>query len=320
MEAVSRVAIIGAAGAIGVSAASAFDERQISYRVVGRNRARLETLFAGRAEIASADMGDASQAEKVLEGVDTVLYTVGLPYPEFRRHPLLMRSALDAARRAGVKRAGVVSSVYSYGVPRTARVAETHPREPESRKGQHRKEQEDIALQAHSESLGTFVLRLPDFYGPHAENSLADMMFRAALDGKTATWLGDPDLPHEFIFVPDAGPVIVDLLHNDSSFGQAWNLAGAGTITGREFITAVHSAAGRTPKLRSVGSAMLRVGGVFSPMLRELVELRYLGYTPVILDDTKLHKHLGSVRKTPYDAGIARTLEWYRQRAVAREL
>ena len=38
-----------------------------------------------------------------------------------------------------------------YGVPRTSRVAETHPRQPQTRKGHYRKEQEDMAMEAHSQ-------------------------------------------------------------------------------------------------------------------------------------------------------------------------
>jgi nucleoside-diphosphate-sugar epimerase len=238
---------------------------------------------------------------------------VGFPYPEFENHPLLMRNAIEAAKDAGVSRLAGVSSVYGYGVPRTERVAEDHPREPQARKGRHRKEQEDIALAANQDGkLKTLVLRLPDFYGPGAELSLADQVFRGALTNKPANWIGSPDLPHEFVFVPDAGVVLADLIERPDGFGQAWNFGGPGTITGREFIAEAYRAAGREPKIRVVGPLMLRLGGLFSPMLRELVELSYLGTTPVILDDSKLARHLGPLKKTPYHEGIRKTMDWYK--------
>ena len=59
-----------------------------------------------------------------------------------------MRTTLEAAAAMQVRRLVLVSSVYGYGVPRTARVAETHPREPQARKGIWRKEQEDLLLEA----------------------------------------------------------------------------------------------------------------------------------------------------------------------------
>jgi len=212
-----------------------------------------------------------------------------------------------------VPRLLLVSSVYAYGVPRTARVAETHPREPVARKGKFRKEQEDLVMEAHQKGrLQALVVRLPDFYGPHADLSLANPIFRAALAGKTANWLGPVNAPHEFMFVPDAGPVIVDLASCAECYGEAWNFGGPGEINAMDFITRVYRAAGRGPKYRSVGRGMLKMMGWFSPLFRELPEMLYLQETPVILDDAKLRAKLGPVHQTGYDEGIRRTLEWMR--------
>jgi hypothetical protein len=59
---------------------------------------------------------------------------------------------------------------------------------------------------------------------------------------------------------------------------------------------------------------MLRVGGWVSPLLAELREMYYLQTTPVILDDAKLRRFLGDLRKTPYSEGIRTTVEWYAER------
>jgi nucleoside-diphosphate-sugar epimerase len=157
------------------------------------------------------------------------------------------------------------------------------------------------------------VVRLPDFYGPYADLSLANPIFRAALDGKTANWLGPVNSPHEFVFVPDVGAPIVDLAERADCYGESWNLAGAGEINGMDFITRVYRAAGRNPKYRSVGRGMLKMMGWFSPLYRELPEMLYLQETPVLLDDTKLQARIGPLRKTSYDDGIAQTLAWMRK-------
>ncbi len=309
------IAVVGAAGAIGNAVVAELNRRHAPSRVIGRDRAKLERAFQGRAEIAAADIADPAQAAAALSGIGAVVYCVGLPYPQHHLHPVLARSAVEAAASAGVKRFALVSSVYGYGAPQTATVAETHPREPHTRKGKFRRDQEDVVLAAHTTGrLNALIIRLPDFYGPNAELSLADQVFQGALKNKPATWIGPVDLPHEFVFVPDTGPVILDLLERNGSYGEAWNFAGPGTITGREFIAAVYREAGLAPKFRSVGPLMLRVGGLFSPLLRELVELHYLATTPVILDDTKLRRHLPAVPKTPYPEGIQKTLHWYQHR------
>ena len=53
---------------------------------------------------------------------------------------------------------------------------------------------------------------------------------------------------------------------------------------------------------------MLRIFGLFNPMVRELVEMHYLLTSPVILDDTRLKNLLGDLPKTPYKEGIRQTL------------
>jgi len=65
---------------------------------------------------------------------------------------------------------------------------------------------------------------------------------------------------------------------------------------------------GRKPKYMVAGKTMLRIFGLFNPMVRELVEMHYLLTSPVILDDTRLKNLLGELPKTPYKQGIRQTM------------
>jgi nucleoside-diphosphate-sugar epimerase len=315
MSIIQKAAIFGAGGSIGRAVAAEFERRAIPFRVVGRDKAKLQAAFGqmAHAELFDADLTDLRSAGAAARGVDTIVYAVGVPYTSFQLHPAMIRTAIEAAAQTQVARLLLVSNVYSYGVPRTSHVAETHPREPKTQKGKFRKEQEDAVLEAHQKGrLQGMVVRLPDFYGPHADLSLANPIFRAALDGKTANWLGPLNAPHEFAFVPDAGPAIADLADCAECYGEAWNIAGAGEINAMDFITRVYRAAGRSPKYRSVGRGLLKIMGWFSPLYRELPEMLYLTETPVLLDDTKLRARFPTLHKTSYDEGIRRTLEWMR--------
>jgi nucleoside-diphosphate-sugar epimerase len=316
-ESIQKAAIFGAAGAIGTPVAAELDRRGIPFRVVGRTRSRLEAAFGkmANAEIFEADVSDLRSAGAAARGVDTIFYCVGLPYPSHQLHPVLMRTTVEAAASVGVKRLVLVSSVYGYGVPRTSHVAETHPRQPNSRKGEYRKAQEDAVLEAHQKGrLEGLIVRLPDFYGPGADLGLANPIFAAALAGKTANWIGPVNTAHEFVFVPDTGPVIVELALHPECYGEAWNFGGPGEINTMDFITRIYRAVGRSPKYRTVGRGMLKIMGWFSPLFRELPEMLYLQETPVILDDHKLLAKLPDTHKTSYDEGIAKTLDWMRAR------
>ena len=312
---VERIGLLGAAGAMGRSVGQALAARGKAFRVIGRSAGTLEQSFRGMpgAERVTWKPEEPSSVRAAVRGLDTLVHLVGVPYDHFELHPVVMRQALDGAIAEGVQRIVLVGTVYPYGMPRTARVAEDHPREPHTFKGRMRKEQEDLLLEADAAGKirGT-VLRLPDFYGPDIEKSFLHAAFVAALQGGTANLIGPIDTPHEFVFVPDVGPVLLDLAERPEAYGRWWHLGGPGTITQRELVTRVFAAVGRAPKLRVAGKGMLRVMGLFSPLMRELVEMSYLHTTPVVLDDSALQKLLGPVKKTSYDEGIRKTLEQMR--------
>jgi nucleoside-diphosphate-sugar epimerase len=306
-----KLALFGAAGAIGGSITAALRTQGAPYRVVGRSRAALKTAFGADplAEIVTWDPADPASVRAAAAGVDTIVHLVGVPYDQFHLHPVVMRQVLDGAIAVGVPRLVLIGTIYPLGPPRSPRVREDHPREPNSVKGRMRKEQEELALAADASGrIRTTILRLPDFYGPHVERSLLADLFQAALAGRRAKLIGPIDTPHEFVFVPDVGPVVSALAARPEAYGRIWHLGGAGAITQRDFASRVYAACGRRPRLMVAGKTMLRLAGLFDPILRELVEMNYLMRTPVIMDDSAIHALLGEIRKTSYDEGIQRTL------------
>ena len=101
---------------------------------------------------------------------------------------MLIRTTVEAAKLVRVERLVLPSSVYSYGVPRNSRVAETHSREPHTRKGKYRKEQEDIVMEANAAgALQGLIVRLPDFYGPGADKAWRTRCFARRWPGRRRT-------------------------------------------------------------------------------------------------------------------------------------
>lgn len=307
-----KTVLLGATGAVGKSIAKELRHRGESYRAVGRDRASLERTFGSDplAEIAVWDPDDAASARAAMRGADAIVHLVGVPYNHFERHPVVMRQALDAAIAEGVGQMLLVGTVYPYGRPQQTPAREDHPREPHTFKGKMRKRQEDLLLEADAAGKirGT-VLRLPDFYGPRLKNSLLDSLFNAAATGGTANLIAPIDRPHQFVFVPDAGPVVLDLLRHPDAYGRWWHLAGEGTPSFQEVATRVGEMAGKPVKIRALGIGMLRVLGLFQPILRELVEMNYLLTDPFIMDDSALTALLGGVKKTPLLEGLRQSLD-----------
>ena len=307
-ELTKKVALVGATGAIGKSVAAELHRQGRAYRVIGRTRATLEQLFGDDplAELAVWNPEEELSIRAALSGVTDVVYLVGVPYSEFHLHPVLMRRVLEAAIAEKVERLLHIGNLYVFGRRQNERVTEDHPRKPHTFKGRMRKEQENLVLTADGNNrLRTTVLRLPDFYGPGVETSLLTDLFAAVRQQRKAKLIGPINRPHEFIFVPDVGPVVCRLLETPEAFGRAWNLGGFG-ITSQ--LDLARLAYGGKPRVMAVGKTLLRILGLFNPVLRELVEMNYLMTDPLIVDDSALQQLLGEIAKTPYNEGVRQTL------------
>lgn len=306
-----NIALWGAVGAIGQSIASSLRSQGQAYRVVGRDAASLQQVFAADplAECVTWNPDQSASIEAAAAGIDTLIYLVGVNFWQFELHPQLMRKTLDGAIAAGVRKILLIGTVYPYGPAQGNPVSEAHPRRPNSYKGRMRVAQEDLLWQAHAAGkIQATVLRLPDFYGPGVDKSLLHGAFQAALQGGTANLVGPLDRPHEFVFVPDVGPVVCRLIEQPGAFGKTWHLGGAGVTSQRQLLELIRQHGAVPFKQRVIGKPLLRLLGLFDPLLREMVEMHYLISSPLILDDSALQGLLGPIAKTRYAEGVRQTM------------
>lgn len=308
-----KYAIFGASGGVGKELGKKLASEQIPFRVVGRSEEKLREAFQTCepfVEYCAADLSKPEDTARAASDIETVFYTLGLPYTDFARHPVLTKICLKACAEEGVKHYVHLSTIYPYGRRQAEKITEDHPREPHTFKGQMRKKQEDLVLAAHDEDgMKTIILCPPDFYGGDSELSLIYRVFDAAIKGKTADVIGPVDIPHEFIYVPDLADTLYKLSQKEAAYGKRWNLAGVGLITIREFADKIFAETGKKPKLRVAGKFLLRLIGLFNPIMKEFVEMQYLMTEPLYIDDSRLRALLPDLHKTSYDDGIKKTLE-----------
>ena len=303
------VALFGGSGNIGQALAQAFGSQP--FRVVGRSHDQMTSAFAAYpgADLAVWDPAKPETTAAALQGIQTLVYLVGVPYTDFRLHPIMFEQVLEAAIKAGVERCVLVGTVYPFGLAQTSLVAADHPRNPHTFKGQMRKQQEDVLISADAAGRirGT-ILRLPDFYGPDIPRSYLTNLFQAASQGKTAQLIGPLNTPHEYVYVPDAARTLFSLMQAEGAYGHTWNLAGPGRITLAEMIKLVESVTGKRLRKMVIGKRTLQFMGLFDPVLREVAEMHYLFTQPLFLDDTALANLLGPLKKTSYEEGVRASL------------
>ncbi|WP_374349947.1 NAD-dependent epimerase/dehydratase family protein [Chitinimonas sp.] len=307
-----KIALFGACGAIGHSLAAALRSQNRAYRVVGRSRAALQAQFGDDplAEIVVWNPDDPESVRRAAHGIDTLVYLVGVDYWRFELHPQLMEKTLAGAVAEGVSRLLLIGTVYPYGRVGSAPISEQQARHPHTFKGRMRKAQEDLLLAAHAAgAIQACILRLPDFYGPGLDKSFLGGAFAAAAKHGTAALIGPLDRPHQFVFVPDVGPLIIKLLAQPQAFGHSWHYAGSGSSSQQAIIDEIERQSGRVLKRRVIGKTLLRLLGLFNPMLREMVEMHYLLTEPVIMDDSALAQLIGPLPRTDYPSGIRQCLQ-----------
>ncbi len=301
----AKTAILGATGPTGIHLAAALHQSGTPMRVVARGKDKLDRLFPDAAiEKIAADMVDANDTLRAVEGCDLVYDCIGLGGDQMHLHPVTARNIALALRQTKA-RCVQVSSYWAYYPQGRERMNEQHPRTGGPPWIQHRREAEDILLDA-----GAAILHLPDFYGPQVHVSTLQGALQEAVAGKTMNWLGDADTMREYVFVPDAMRIAAAIGQHAEAFGSHWCLPGAGPLNGRQLTDIVSRHLGRAVKLRAAGLLMLRAVSLFNKDLRGFMQVAPNYMKPVSYDARKFEALLGPPQMTAYDRGIGQTLDW----------
>ena len=173
----------------------------------------------------------------------------------------------------------------------------------------YRREAEDVLCAA-----GAAILHLPDFYGPRLHVSTLQNALNEAASGKTINWLGRADVEREYVYVPDAVRIAVEIGARSEALGEHWCLPGSGPLSGRQVVNIAARHFGRQVKMRSAGMMTLCIVSLFKKDLRGLLQVAPDYMKPVRYDAHKLQGLLGPQQMTSYGDGIGNTLAWIASR------
>lgn len=305
--------VVFGAGNVGKCIMKELRERGQRVRMV--NRRGVSDAPAG-VEVMSGDVMDMNFAKKAAEGATVIYNTLNPPYDKWvALFPTLQANVIEAAASAEA-RLVVLDNLYMYGSPKGQLITENMPYDAHTKKGILRAQMARDLMAAHnSGKVKLTVGRASDFYGPGVEQSpiTAERALGAMLKGKAASVVGNPDLPHTHSYVPDVAKGLIVLGENDSAYGQVWHLPTAPTGTTRELLTKIGKAAGLNEvKISAAPKLILRIMGLFQPMVAEVYEMLYEFEEPFVLDHSKFDAAFGDI-STPLDEAIAETVAYYRQ-------
>ena len=302
--------ILGAGGAIGSLLAGELRQYTDQVRLVSRNPQRLHASD----QLFPADLTNAAETEKAVEGSDVAYLTAGLPYKTkiWRAiWPVIMENVISACVQHNTSLV-FFDNVYMYDPTSLDPMLETHAVNPCSRKGQVR---ESIAcmLMDHVKngSLKALIARCADFYGPSIEGNsiLTETVFKPLSQRKKANWLGRADKKHSYTFTPDAAKATALLGNSPEAYGEVWHLPTApNPYTGKEWVEHIAEALNAKPGYRTAGKRLVGFLGLFSSIMKESSEMMYQYDRDYVFDSSKFERHF-NIKPTPYEEGIRKVVE-----------
>ena len=293
------VLILGAGGRFGRAALAAFDAAGWQVRAFVRPGRALD-LPAGASRV-EGDAFDPAAVAAAARGAAVIVHALNPPYPQWPTDlPKQTASVLAAAKASGAT-VMIPGNVYNYGRAMPTRLTEDTPHAPTTRKGALREEMEDAFRAAGREGVHTVVLRAGDFIEAAKTGNWFDTYIAARVDRGIAVYPGPRDVVHAWAWLPDMARAMVGLAERKAQPAagfESFNFEGF-NLTGEDLIAAMERAAGRSLKRKRFPWFALSFVAPFVPLLREVMEMRYLWRVPHGLDGARLRAALPDFRPTP---------------------
>lgn len=268
----------------------------------------------------SSDATDSKRLTDAVQGAEAIFNCAAPPYHRWANEwPPLASSVCAAAEATGAVLV-MLGNLYGYG-PVDGPMTEQLPLAATGPKGLARKAVWERAHDLHEQGrIRAVEVRASDFFGPGVTDGghLAGRVMPRLLRGKPVSTLGDPDVPHSWSYVPDVARTMVEVSGDERAWGRAWHVPTEPALSTREMVDRLAAQSESRPvAVRRLSPAVLGVASLFSPVIRELREVRYQFDRPFVIDSSAYETEF-SVRATPVDEQVKATVDWWRERLAGR--
>lgn len=304
--------VLGANGRFGRAAVDAFAAS--GWRVLAQARRPPARPLPAAAEAVALPLDDTDALAERAAGARVVVHAVNPVYTDWPRQVLpLGRQAMALAQRLDAQLM-LPGNVYNFGASMPARLEPDSPERPSTVKGRLRCELEAEMRARASHGLRSVVIRAGDFYGGGAGSWFDQVIVRSLRRGRLV-YPGPLDVPHAWAYLPDLARAFVAVASHDGlpAFSRL-HFAGH-TLTGAQLLAALERAAASIGNVPARGWRhggmpwpLIRAGGWFVPMWREVAEMSYLWRVPHALDGGALAALAGECRTTPVDDALRQAL------------
>jgi nucleoside-diphosphate-sugar epimerase len=301
--------ILGANGTIG----SVLARELVNYT----NKIRLVSRYPRKVnesdELFPADLSNPAVVDDAVKDSEVVYLVVGFDYKLKvweEKWPKLMKATIDACIKYKA-RLVFFDNVYMYDINAIPHMTEESPVNPPSRKGEVRKKIAQMIMEeVKAGKLLALIARSADFYGPDNNKSFVnEMVYKNLLKGKAANWFIDADKKHSFTYTPDAAKATALLGNTNDAFNTIWHLpTDKNPLTGREFIELFSREMKAANKLFVMPLWLVKIVGLFVPVLKEMAEMMYQYDRDYFFDSSKFEQRF-NFKTTTYQEGVRNTVQ-----------
>lgn len=311
--------ILGAGGGIGIPLAKALKQYTHQIRLVSRNPKKVNDTD----ELFPLDFNDLSQIDQAIAGSEVVYVVVGFEYKLSvwqATWPPFMKAVIEACKKHGA-RLVFFDNVYMYAKSAIPHMTEEAPLQPPSKKGAIRKVLHEMIMEEVAQKkLTALIARAADFYGPDNKNSVLSIMVADNLiKGKKAQSFGNLDKIHTYTYTPDAAKATAMLGNTEDAFNQVWHVPTTKEkLTNRQWIELIAEELKVQPRIQSVPVWMIRILGLFVPVMKEFPEMLYQNEQDYIFDSSKFEQRFGFEATAP-EEGIKKLIEALKAQNAGRK-
>ena len=303
-----NVLVLGARGRFGRAAVAAFVDA--GWQVTAAGRYRDDEVSPANAERLVLDAFEPASVALAAQGMDVIVNALNPPYPDWASHlPCFTRSVIAAARETGAT-VVIPGNVYNYGAEMPSVLDEATPAHPTTKKGRLRVEMEQrYARAAEKHGVQTIILRAGDFLEGAKTGNWFDSIIAKDVAKSRVTLPGPADIPHAWAYLPDMARAMAGLAEKREELGRFESIGFEGyTLTGNDLVGLMQGVTGQPFRRKNLPWWALRIIALFSPLMREVQEMRYLWQVPHQIDGTRLRQLLPDFRPTEPEKAMKQML------------
>jgi len=293
----NKVIILGATGRFGRAATEAFLQHgwKVSVLIRSSNMPKDDE----RLNYVDGDVYQRHSLSKAVKGHDLIVNALNPPYTDWEDYmPDLTKNVIEAALAASAT-VMIPGNVYNYGTQMPNVIDETSPQIATTKKGRIRIRMERAYNLAANKGLQTIILRGGDFIEERKTGNWFDSYIMNRIEEGIITYPGPLDQCHAWAYLPDMAKAMALLADKRSQFSSFEEFGFEGfSITGQELINHAQIALNRKVKIKKMPWVAMKIASLFTPMVKEVLEMRYLWDTPHSIDGTKLAVTLPNFKQT----------------------